>query len=95
MPDEEPDFCSLCPASGAPRPPKPNQETEPNKSTAPPSDERPDLQWIACHKCDNWFHSVCVISGEFKSSLPDELLAEVDASGEGVWYDWASRVDRW
>jgi hypothetical protein len=53
------------------------------------------LEWVGCHKCTKWVHSVCAVSGSWVADLPAELREEMEASGEGVWFDWPARVDKW
>lgn len=94
---DDPETCPLCVETGAPKPPKVEATSETALSTSAGDADAPDLQWIACSKCGTWMHSVCVVSSStFRdASIPPSLRTEIDSSGEGVWYDWASRVDRW
>ncbi|CAK9781731.1 unnamed protein product [Cutaneotrichosporon oleaginosum] len=85
---EELETCPICPSPGPPIP------TPPKSSDRDEDDE--ELQWIACSKCKKWYHCVCIVmNSEYKDTVPAELLQELDASGQGEWFDWADRVDRW
>ncbi|ORX38273.1 hypothetical protein BD324DRAFT_620219 [Kockovaella imperatae] len=60
--------------------------------------ESPDLYWIECSRCKEWYHSVCLLTNkeQGKRSVPAEIIAEAEAEGaEGVWSDWTGWVDRW
>lgn len=90
--DGELETCPICPAAGPPVPPKPAAD-----STEKRADDDEELQWIACSKCKKWFHTACtVLVPEFKeATIPAEVRQELDASGQGEWFDWADRIDRW
>lgn len=94
---DEPETCSLCAETGPPKaPPVPDSSAVEGGATAEDSDASA-LQWIACTKCGTWLHSVCVVSSPafHDASVPPSLREEIIASGRGVWYDWAARVDKW
>ena len=52
-----------------------------------------EINWIACTKCQVWFHSVCV-ARKMDNTLPVVLKEEMDNEG-GEWWDWTKRVNRW
>jgi F-box/leucine-rich repeat protein 10/11 len=84
---EELETCPICPASGPPVPPNSSEQR---------SEDDEELQWIACSKCKKWYHCVCtILVPEYKETVPAELRQELEASGQGEWFDWADRVDRW
>lgn len=85
---EDPETCDLCASSGPPKHPRRMDMTY---------DDTPDLQWIACQKCDKWLHSACVIASDsYKvTTIPAELREMIEWSGEGIWFDWADKVAKW
>ena len=60
--------------------------------------ESPDLYWIGCSKCKEWYHSVCLLldADAGKQSVSKEIVAWIEEHDEeDVWSDWTSWVDRW
>ncbi|WVQ77635.1 hypothetical protein IAR50_007323 [Cryptococcus sp. DSM 104548] len=89
-----PEPCPLCPSTGPPQPPPP----KPGDSTASPSDQV-DLVWIACTKCDEWYHSACLLldGDEWRGTVPERVQEEVGrAFGErGPWANWVEWIGKW
>lgn len=94
--NEEPETCALCPGSVPPKPARASGSSNTPELSSAEDADGPDLQWIACHKCNQWFHSACVFLLEaFKETIPDELREQAEASGQGAFFDWPKTVDRW
>ncbi|WVR09368.1 hypothetical protein IAU60_006434 [Kwoniella sp. DSM 27419] len=75
-PSEDQEPCPLCPSAGPPQPPG---ETS----------GEVNLTWIACTKCDTWYHAACIVLGEAtRSIVPSEILKEIEVNHaeEGAWY---------
>ncbi|TYJ52577.1 hypothetical protein B9479_006827 [Cryptococcus floricola] len=88
-----PETCPLCPPSGPPQPPPPAADDP----SASPSAEV-DLVWIACNKCDGWYHSACLfLSGEeWRGTVPSRVKEEVGVFGErGPWANWVDWIGNW
>ncbi|ODN73048.1 hypothetical protein L202_08443 [Cryptococcus amylolentus CBS 6039] len=88
-----PETCPLCPPSGPPQPPPPAADD----LSASPSAEV-DLVWIACNKCDAWYHSACLFlsGGQWMETVPSRVKEEVGVFGErGPWANWVDWIGKW
>ncbi|KAK6910935.1 hypothetical protein I203_104970 [Kwoniella mangroviensis CBS 8507] len=87
IPEQEQETCPLCKITGPPSQPG----SEPSEV---------ELIWMACTKCDTWYHSACLFLGDEKvrSTVPDEILKEVEGKRKeegGAWFNWPQWIDRW
>ena len=108
-PEEDPTElkCPLCPVSGPPtssgvkneaRITADSTNTDVPEKNGSTESESPDLYWIECSRCKEWYHSVCLLTSDErgKQTVSEEIVAEIESrGGEGVWVDWTSWVDRW
>jgi F-box/leucine-rich repeat protein 10/11 len=103
MPDEE--RCPLCPSSG-PILRVPNADKAGKPSTGEHAlvkepvdpDSVPDLVWIACTKCQTWYHSSCLLldSGS-RATIPQPVREELEKNTKDEWpfEDWTIWINRW
>lgn len=108
---EEANKCPICPETGPPAPSKEARasqsadavptSTTPADNTSPDDvgDEAYDHVWIACTKCNAWYHAACVLlrGGEWEGTVPQEVRDEMREAypDQGVWFDWAQWVQKW
>uniref|UniRef100_A0A1B9FYQ8 [histone H3]-dimethyl-L-lysine(36) demethylase n=1 Tax=Kwoniella bestiolae CBS 10118 TaxID=1296100 RepID=A0A1B9FYQ8_9TREE len=90
---EEQETCPLCKLTGVPQIPG----SEPGSDT---SSYDVELVWIACSKCDTWYHSACLMLGDEKvrTTIPHEIIQEVEGNRKeegGAWFNWPQWIDRW
>jgi len=103
MPDEE--RCPLCPSSGPilrlpnPEPlgePSSNEDTIAKAPVDP--DSIPDVIWIACSKCQSWYHSHCILlDDESNKTVPQAVMDELEKNWKDGWpfEDWTVWLNRW
>lgn len=82
--------CPICPASGPPT------RNKPVGDGAPLDDNNDELYWIACSKCETWYHSTCLVQGSetHRSTIPDVVMASL-GDHQGAWTNWTAWIDKW
>lgn len=102
--------CPLCPVAGPPtsaslRDEKPLDATEGDdrlEKSDPAQEDIDDianLVWIACSRCETWFHSCCLLlaNTEIRETIPQGVRDEVETShsDEAPFFDWTVWISRW
>lgn len=86
-----PEPCPLCRETGPPQPPSITEEGKTNDDI--------DLIWVACNKCNEWYHSACLFLGdkEWRETIPKEIIATVETNfgDEGAWTNWVEWIGKW
>lgn len=105
-PDDE--RCALCAATGPPtiaslRAQRDTAGEQPTEDAAKPSadaiDDVANLVWIACMRCQEWFHSSCLLlaGDEIRETIPVAVQEEVETNHkeDSPFFDWTVWIDRW
>ncbi|OWZ77228.1 JmjC domain-containing histone demethylation protein 1 [Cryptococcus neoformans Bt85] len=86
-----PEPCPLCRETGPPQPPSITEEGKTNDDI--------DLIWVACNKCNEWYHSACLFLGDkkWRETIPKEIIATVETNfgDEGAWTNWVEWIGKW
>ncbi|KIR67901.1 JmjC domain-containing histone demethylation protein 1 [Cryptococcus bacillisporus CA1873] len=86
-----PEPCPLCRETGPPQPPSITEEGKTNDDI--------DLVWIACNKCNEWYHSACLFLGgeKWRETIPKEIISTVQTNfgDEGAWTNWVEWIGKW
>lgn len=86
MSDSDVERCPICPGSGPP-----------SRSKAEvAADNGDELYWIACSKCETWYHSICLIQGnlDHRFTVPEAVTSVLDEY-QGAWTNWTAWIDKW
>ena len=90
--------CPLCPAAGPPTKASVRSQDPANGDTTP-EDEAVDLVWIACSRCNSWFHSCCILLADpaVRETVPQGVRNEVETShkDETPFFDWTIWINKW
>ncbi|AAW44468.2 conserved hypothetical protein [Cryptococcus deneoformans JEC21] len=86
-----PEPCPLCRETGPPQPPSITEEGKTNEDI--------DFIWVACNKCDEWYHSACLFLGDekWRGTIPKEIISTVETNfgDEGAWTNWVEWIGKW
>lgn len=109
--ENEEQMCELCPRSGTRYPSrsitKPDIVAAEQRAGIPAEaqypgflDEDYDFEhvWVACSKCDKWFHAACCAGTPYvrDTTVPSEVVQEMKTlPDEGTWADWTKWVEKW
>lgn len=95
-PTEDEEACPLCPAGG---PSAIANDRSRDAAGDDPNADVADLVWIACSKCQTWFHSCCLLLADssVRDTIPKGVRDEIETNhkGEAPFFDWTIWINKW
>lgn len=109
-PSDDDERCPLCPAAGPPtfasvrgdqtaKVADGDAAGESIGETTSGIDDSANLVWIACSRCETWYHSCCLLlaGDEVRETIPQAVRDEVETNhkDEAPFFDWTVWINRW